>query len=528
MSNWDERIYPDDVDKKDDDVDLGGSYKVLSEPVKLFVTYFYKAINDNCVYDIQNAYETGFPRLTDKFFNKQKWPTYDVIAPLVGQSEIFEILYKELYYRHIYAHVTNGPTIEERFDSYYNYCALFNLILISKNALNLELPNQWMWDIIDEFIYQFQSFSQFKSKLKSKSDIEVNELREHANVWNVHSVLNVLHSLVDKGNITDQMRVFSQRGNLEEVAGEFGNHPLYKMLAFFSLLGLCRLHCLLSDYYQALRVLNNVDMSRMEIYCGVPTCQITTSYYVAFSYMMMRRYQDAIRVLSNVLVYIQKLRGSLSARPDVLDYVQKQAKQMYTLLCICLTLHPMRVDEVVHQNLKEEYAEKTLRLQRLEMAEFEQSFQFSCPKFLSPTSPNFDELANSQMNPLRRQLELFMEEIQQQAELPNIRSYLKLYSTLPLKKLAAFMEIDEERLQTELMCYKHKLQNMACAQGAGLEGEFQSGSEVDFYIDGDMIYVADTKVARKFGEYFIRQIVKLEDVNKGLEALDAHIYAGKY
>ena len=29
---------------------------------------------------------------------------------------------------------------------------------------------------------------------------------------------------------------------------------------------------------------------------------------------------------------------------------------------------------------------------------------------------------------------------------------------------------------------------------SGLEGEFQSGSEVDFYIDRNMIHIADTKV----------------------------------
>lgn len=32
----------------------------------------------------------------------------------------------------------------------------------------LELPNQWLWNIVDEFIYQFQHFSQFRSKLLKK------------------------------------------------------------------------------------------------------------------------------------------------------------------------------------------------------------------------------------------------------------------------------------------------------------------------------------------------------------------------
>jgi hypothetical protein len=39
--------------------------------------------------------------------------------------------------------------------------------------LELDLPSQWLWDIIDEFIYQFQSFCQYRSKLKNKSEEEL-------------------------------------------------------------------------------------------------------------------------------------------------------------------------------------------------------------------------------------------------------------------------------------------------------------------------------------------------------------------
>ena len=41
-------------------------------------------------------------------------------------------------------------------NSHHNYCHLFNYILSSETPVNLELPNQWLWEIIDELIYQFQ------------------------------------------------------------------------------------------------------------------------------------------------------------------------------------------------------------------------------------------------------------------------------------------------------------------------------------------------------------------------------------
>lgn len=135
--------------------------------------------------------------------------------------------------------------------------------------------------------------------------------------------------------------------------------------------------------------------------------------------------------------------------------------------------------------------------------------------------------------------------------LPTIRSYLKLYTTLPLSKLATFMaqntradgqwDLDKETqsLLIHLLCFKHKMKNVVWSKGAsGLDGKFQSGSEVcihcqcptsfdwpfdgsqlDFYIDNEMIHIADTKVAHRYGDFFIRKILKFEDLNRKLHMI---------
>ena len=56
--------------------------------------------------------------------------------------------------------------------------------------------------------------------------------------------------------------MFTSPGDPESVSGEFGSHSLYKMLGYFSLIGLLRLHSLLGDYYQALKVLENIDFNK--------------------------------------------------------------------------------------------------------------------------------------------------------------------------------------------------------------------------------------------------------------------------
>lgn len=88
----------------------------------------------------------------------------------------FLLLYKELYYRHIYSKLQ--PTLEQRVESWFNYCDIFNLLLSVDTPLSLELPNQWLWDMIDEFIYQFQAFCQFRSRVKSKTEEELALLKE--------------------------------------------------------------------------------------------------------------------------------------------------------------------------------------------------------------------------------------------------------------------------------------------------------------------------------------------------------------
>lgn len=64
--------------------------------------------------------KSRFNRLTEKFFQKVPWPEAEVIAPIVNNDQHFLILYRELFYRHIYARLT--PTIEHRFGSY-DVCA---------------------------------------------------------------------------------------------------------------------------------------------------------------------------------------------------------------------------------------------------------------------------------------------------------------------------------------------------------------------------------------------------------------------
>lgn len=80
-----------------------------------------------------------------------------------------------------------------------------------------------------------------------------------------------------------------------------------------------RLHSLLGDYYQAVKVLENIELNKKSLYSRVPGCQITMYYYVGFAYLMMRRYADAIRTFSSILLYIQRTKGMFQVRFKVIE-----------------------------------------------------------------------------------------------------------------------------------------------------------------------------------------------------------------
>ena len=52
---------------------------------------------------------------------------------------------------------------------------------------------------------QFQTFIQFRGKLKTRTAEEILSLKENQKMWNIHSVLNVLYSLIAKSNINQQV-----------------------------------------------------------------------------------------------------------------------------------------------------------------------------------------------------------------------------------------------------------------------------------------------------------------------------------
>jgi len=128
---------------------------------------------------------------------------------------------------------------------------------------------------------------------------------------------------------------------------------------------------------------------------------------------------------------------------------------MYALLALSLSLCPQTklVDESVNSQLRDKYGEKMMRMLRSDDEAFgiyDELFSYACPKFITPSAPpTFEEpLVNYNQDAYRLQLKMFLYEVKQQQLLSGVRTFLKVYSSISLAKLANYMEVDEPTLRS--------------------------------------------------------------------------------
>ncbi|RKP06123.1 translation initiation factor 3 complex subunit L [Thamnocephalis sphaerospora] len=113
---------------------------------------------------------------------------------------------------------------------------------------------------------------------------------------------------------------------------------------------------------------------------------------------------------------------------------------------------------------------------------------------------------------MAHQCKIFLGQIRHHLVSAKVRSYLKLCTTLSVEKLASFLEVTPEELCTQLMVLKVCSRQTRWVEGPLVSGTRVSVSDVDFCIKQDSIQVAEHKVGRRYGDWFVRNIGKIEDI----------------
>lgn len=164
---------------------------------------------------------------------------------------------------------------------------------------------------------------------------------------------------------------------------------------------------------------------------------------------------------------------------------------MLALIAICVAFQPTRLDDTIHTALREKFGDQLLKLQRggpESLPIFEELFKNACPNFISPVPPDFDN-PETNIDPKDHHLSVFMDEVKTNMWSPTVKSYLRLYTTMDLKKLAGFLEVQPEELRSWLLVTKQRTKQLRWTEQRGLlDGELINVSDLDYALEGVSIF----------------------------------------
>lgn len=329
------------------------------------------------------------------------------------------VLYRLQYYRHLtmYLPVKKiAPSLQHHVQAWEAYVDFFATIMDPAVVAGTVLPPAWLYDILSEFIYQCQAFAELRVVPKYLTEEEQEALHGMTSEWNVMTVLAYLHSLVERSDIVSLLRSRAQARDLPP--------GLMPQLGYFSLVCLCRLHAQLCDYSSALRVIEPLNLSNEAIFSRVPVCHVMLFYYRGFSLMMSRRYSDALKNFSRILLFCQRIRQT-QPRSSQNGLISKKTDQMLALLAVCKALCPdQTVDDQVHSLLKKVHDDKLKRMDGAgAIPIFKELIDFGCPSFLVARVGHSDLTS---VAVAAGQTARFMADAEQRISvLPNTRSYLR-------------------------------------------------------------------------------------------------------
>mmetsp|Transcript_3968 Transcript_3968/g.7799 ORF Transcript_3968/g.7799 Transcript_3968/m.7799 type:complete len:653 (+) Transcript_3968:140-2098(+) len=609
-------------------------------------------------------YHTTFPTLTSKYFATTPWPSPRSVSTECGGDKLFLALYTELTARHL--HTVSRPSVRDRIAGWVVYRNLFDMLLEHVESVaagvaagstaqdndddaGLYLLPEWSFDVLHEFVYQFQGFCQFRtatfaaaartSYSSSESDgadgggggggggskktpsphvmESLRVLSDHRDAWAVESVLDYLHRFVRAGcgappsasATTNSASPASAATRLSEVIARAG--LAYRHLGLFASVALSRLECLLGDYTASLKALGPVfdvtaplivppippgggddptggsgggvgvgggvggsgALTPLDFVNSVTPARISLSYHASISYLMLRRYRDATSTLGTIATFMQRgfKTGQLRRDPHS-DQYGRQYDRILALLAILGHVCPTSdiVEEGVMRVVRDRH---NGQLNKIDSGEegYEDLFLFACPKFISANVPDYSRILAPSVeggaatttttnatnaiptgqDAYRLQVRQFTTEMEIQSTLRKLRSYMKLYTSIDVAKLAAFNDVREEELVQILLTCKHKTRQVQRCDGVSLsttttgggggggtsvvdangdangddEGPLggklgSSALDVHFYVNSDMVHVDEAERQRRFENYFLGQIEQNSEIWRDAEKVD--------
>ena len=433
------------------------------------------------VRQVNDHYETGLDSLSKELFTSKQgqpalrsWPALKQMRPYL-KSAMTQRLYEAVFYRQLYTE--KGVTADVRKASWEVYTSLFQDIYSS--GLSLDLPNGWLWDIVDEFVYELQ----------------MNNTRRAPGVpescWNVQAAMTKLEGIVKASDICDRIRdVKEERMPVFSVFDDEKSRCLHvrRVLGLFSLVALLRVNVLLGDYYAAMDIADRLQLHTVaaKIMKRVPAAHVSLFYHVGFAYLMLRRYADAADMFNE----------ALAVRPEQRQYADALQQQSLSLLAMTSTLGgmPFDVNSFVDRSKKVQQEEDVLLMEQGDIDRLREVFMRTCPKFIPMGEVATGGAALTGLEGKEQQCRVFMREVQQRVGVLRLRGYLRLYQTVTTDKVALLLGCAPEEVDSQILCCKLKMRQLTHPEDEKegthpLRGEWMSHTNIDFTVSGNTVNV---------------------------------------
>ena len=141
--------------------------------------------------EMKSIYSGAFIDLSQSLYSSSPWPSSPLISSECENDSLFLTFYDELTTRHMFKNLR--PTLSDKVAAWHTYAALFDKLLAldgdTKGDKFHVLP-EWAFEIMHEYVYQFQGFCQARTQLNQRTEAELKLLKDNEDVWTVGKVRN--------------------------------------------------------------------------------------------------------------------------------------------------------------------------------------------------------------------------------------------------------------------------------------------------------------------------------------------------
>ena len=565
---------------------LSNEAGAVPESVSPFLQRLYGTFCSGAVEELHSLYEATFTRLSERHFKNVPWPSAEAVARLLSAGDgggdiddegdegdeggstdlkVFLLLYKELSYRHI--HTRLHPTLTQRFESWENYLELFDRAL-DETLFEYDLPASWTWDILDEFLYHYEVYCQYRARGRdNKTAEEEAYVRESgASVWNARHVLEYLQALVNKSGIgawlqgdaawapadhapaggvgaaspaadgfgdddddddddaADDASLRAADDSTPSAAPLAAQSALYRHLGYYAMVALLRAQVSLGDYRMALAAVEPLELLETDAAAIPPTAPTTASVtatgardtrlYTQVTACHVSLYYYAGFACLMLHRYEQAIR-LLGATVHTISRTRPFHTRSYQYEHVNKRLDQMLAMVGIAHCVSHVYIDESLnawlrdkygeRLTRMRMGELA-IFE----ELYAHACPKFASpaIAAASKQQFMRDMRQFAADIH-----APLRSCLRIYRSIHLRKLAEYLELDgsdEERMENiraALLALKLK-SGAAAASGEG--DALATAADLDFLIDEHgLVRTQEWRPSRRHVDYLLRSISRL-------------------